>query len=164
MKSREEKLQYNKDYNKRIRKERKTKGLCGNCGKRPIAKCSKVMCFTCVKHFRSYNNKNKERYRLQRRAWQEAFRDRLRIDAFNAYGGPFCRCCKEDTLEFLEIDHINNDGAEHRRKMRKQLAWNWIYSWLKKHNYPKGFQVLCSNCNKALWRYGQCPHEVDQLC
>ncbi len=82
-----------------------------------------------------------------------------KIETFNHYGGCICNCCKEKELSFLSIDHINNDGAIERRKIGAQA--NMFYCWLKKNNYPSGFQVLCSNYNKAKWRYGQCPHEVD---
>ena len=32
------------------------------------------------------------------------------------------------------------------------------YRWLKNHNYPEGFQVLCYNCNLPKGVYGVCPH------
>ena len=31
--------------------------------------------------------------------------------------------------------------------------------WMIKNNFPKGFQVLCHNCNLAKGFYGKCPHE-----
>ena len=31
--------------------------------------------------------------------------------------------------------------------------------WIKKNNFPKGFQILCHNCNVAKGIYGECPHE-----
>ena len=32
--------------------------------------------------------------------------------------------------------------------------------WKKiKNNFPKGFQILCHNCNIAKGHYGKCPHE-----
>jgi len=34
-----------------------------------------------------------------------------------------------------------------------------LYSWLKKNNFPKGFQVLCMNCNFAKGKLGKCPHQ-----
>jgi hypothetical protein len=80
----------------------------------------------------------------------------LRFEVFEIYGGAFCQCCREDTYEFLSIDHINNDGAVHKR----QRKGSNLYQWLKRHNYPKGFQVLCMNCNFAKGRYGFCPHKT----
>lgn len=60
-------------------------------------------------------------------------------------------------LEFLQIDHINNDGKEHR-KASGCGSGEAMYRWLKKNNYPAGFQVLCCNCNYAKMKYGECPH------
>lgn len=72
--------------------------------------------------------------------------------------GPWCQCCGETIIEFLTIDHIDGKGAEHRRKLNRHC----IYTWLIKNNYPKGFQVLCLNCNFARWAYGKCPHKYDK--
>jgi hypothetical protein len=65
-----------------------------------------------------------------------------------------CNCCGDSTYEFLTIDHINNDGAEHRRKIHQGL-----YQWLKDNDFPSGFQVLCYNCNCSKGHYGACPHK-----
>ena len=65
-----------------------------------------------------------------------------------------------DDWRFLSIDHINNDGATHRKDNR--FRGPNIYSWLKAHNYPKDrFQVLCYNCNLAKAHCGGiCPHKI----
>lgn len=83
-------------------------------------------------------------------------RDKLRSDVLGAYGG-MCACCGETQREFLAIDHINNDGAEHRRQENIKSA-QAMYTWLRRNNYPSGFQVLCHNCNCAKGYYGVCPH------
>jgi len=67
--------------------------------------------------------------------------------------GMKCQCCGETQIEFLAIDHINNDGNIHR----KQIKTN-IFDWLIKNNFPDGFQVLCHNCNLSKSFYGYCPH------
>ncbi len=81
------------------------------------------------------------------------------FDALNHYGGPICNCCFESNVFFLTLDHINNDGAEHRRtigKSGKHLAY-----WLRAHNWPTGFQVMCFNCNCGRARNNLiCPHKV----
>jgi len=61
--------------------------------------------------------------------------------------GLKCACCGEDTYEFLEIDHVDGDGEgnNHRREVGP--------------TYAPGFQTLCSNCNRAKFRYGECPHK-----
>lgn len=84
------------------------------------------------------------------------FRQKRRFEILNYYsnGKMECNCCKENTNEFLSIDHINNDGAEHR----KTVDGSRLYCWLRNNNYPAGFQVLCHNCNMAKGIYGKCPH------
>lgn len=72
------------------------------------------------------------------------------------YGGV-CVCCGETEIAFLTIDHINNDGAEHRRKIGH--GGTQIYRWLVKNDFPPGFQTLCFNCNCAKSIIGYCPHE-----
>jgi hypothetical protein len=82
-------------------------------------------------------------------------RANLRRAVFEHYGLA-CACCGEATFEFLEIDHVNNDGAAHR----KELQGRSIYRWLKVNGFPEGFQTLCSNCNVAKFRHGGiCPHQ-----
>lgn len=83
------------------------------------------------------------------------WRRRLRLAALLIYGGK-CQCCNEDREAFLQIDHVNGDGANHRRNMGSSAK---VYKWLKDHSYPSGFQVLCANCNMAKERAEGCPHK-----
>lgn len=79
-----------------------------------------------------------------------------RAEVLNAYGGAICACCGETIEKFLVVDHINNDGAEHRRTIRR----NTINKWLKDNNFPPGYQVLCFNCNMGKQLNGGiCPHK-----
>ena len=34
-----------------------------------------------------------------------------------------------------------------------------LQKWIIENNFPKGFQILCHNCNVAKGLYGECPHE-----
>lgn len=82
----------------------------------------------------------------------------IKDDVFNGYGGYICVCCGEKEKVFLTIDHINGGGIEHRRNISGGAKG--IYRWLRKNNYPKGFRVLCYNCNCGRSRNnGICPHE-----
>jgi hypothetical protein len=45
-------------------------------------------------------------------------------------------------IKALSIDHINGGGGKHR----KESNITHFYNWLKKNNYPTGFQTLCLNC------------------
>lgn len=42
----------------------------------------------------------------------------------------------------LTIDHITGGGTLHR----KSLRYSSIYQWLVVEGFPKGYQVLCMNC------------------
>jgi hypothetical protein len=109
------------------------------------------------KYFKGWKEKNPEKSkRIIKRCAKRCY-DKLRLETFRHYGGnhPKCVCCGEDNIEFLTIDHINGNGAEHRRSVGSGANF---YFWLKKNNYPEGFQVLCYNCNCALGHYGYCPH------
>jgi hypothetical protein len=78
----------------------------------------------------------------------------IRRKVLEYYGG-ICACCGEKQYEFLAIDHINGGGLRQRRETKTHN----IESWINKNKYPKGFQVLCHNCNLAKGFYGVCPHK-----
>lgn len=80
---------------------------------------------------------------------------RDRLAAFKYYGNS-CKYCQQSIQIFLTIDHTNNNGAEHRRQQRSgDNQGHNIYAWLRKNNYPEGFQTLCYNCNCAKHIYGE---------
>jgi len=51
-------------------------------------------------------------------------------------------------IHCLTIDHPNNDGAEERKRIfgKRTTAGQPFYRWLVQNGYPKGYQVLCFNC------------------
>lgn len=118
---------------------------------------------TFIKKRRDYYEKNKEYFKKKsqecyirtkikvQERWQKK-----RLIVLNHYGGspPKCACCGEPHIEFLAIDHVNNDGNIHRRKIKTN-----IFDWIIKNNFPNGFQVLCHNCNLSKAFYGYCPHQ-----
>lgn len=86
--------------------------------------------------------------------------DRCRDEVYKTYGGYKCKCCGETERMFLSIDHINNDGAAERRSGKYSGAGSPFYLWLRKNNFPKGYQVLCMNCQTGKHRNGGvCPHQ-----
>jgi hypothetical protein len=56
-----------------------------------------------------------------------------------------CCLCLESNVEFLVIDHVSGNGANHRREIGEGSGV--LYKWLKKNKFPPGFRVLCYNCN-----------------
>lgn len=113
----------------------RTPGMCTQCDKLPAGENTN-QCPRCLERARKHSYKIKD-------------------EVFAAYGGYECKCCGEKTVEFLQIDHIENNGAEHRKTLKRGS----MYPWLKKNKFPPGYQVLCCNCNWAKSRYGACPHQ-----
>lgn len=109
------------------------------------------------------NARQRERYYLnhdlnkaKRNSYQKKFFAKLRREVISAYGGK-CVCCGETEIGFLSIDHIDGNGAAHRREIG---LGNTVYCWLKRHGFPKdNFRILCYNCNLARAHLGYCPHE-----
>ena len=96
----------------------------------------------------------------EQREYRKGYARKLRMMALVNYSGeiPSCACCKEQEMKFLGIDHINGGGGKHRKEIRE--AGLTTYLWLRKNDYPEGFQVLCHNCNLSKGYYGECPHNL----
>lgn len=123
----------------------KEAGICTSCMARP-AREGRIICEVCFVGMQKRNVN---------------YQNRVRRAAFNAYGGAICACCGEIEEMFLSLDHIHDDGSKHRKAIEKEYGSNNIYVWLKKNNYPPGFQVLCQNCNIGRFRNGGiCPHQT----
>lgn len=107
----------------------------------------------------------REYYRSDPERWKAKERDRqqaLKHEAFQAYGGYRCSCCGEEEPMFLCLDHVNNDGNQHRREIGGAER---LYQWLRVNDYPRGLlQVLCFNCNQGKrLNGGTCPHQGKKL-
>jgi len=63
-----------------------------------------------------------------------------------------CPLGKKADPRFLSVDHING-----RRKGDFSTGMV-VINYLIKHDFPKGYQILCFNCNCAKGHYGKCPH------
>ncbi len=103
-----------------------------------------------------YQN-NKEKYLAR----SHVYTRRLKLEVLVHYSGtdlphcadpfhlhlpndPFLTDCR-----VLSIDHINDDGADERERIfgtRRFGGGHSFYLWLKRNNYPMGYQVLCFNC------------------
>jgi len=158
-------------------RKRRDKGLCGGCGKEPLpgqSACQKCKDArkACWDKASPERKKRKSRQTMEsvkrnpvrHREQVQAYQKRLKAEVFEAYGGK-CVCCGESGLCFLTIDHINGDGAAHRRSLSKHrksrsLCSQTIYVWLKHNGFPKDFQILCYNCNCAKGTSEFCPHQL----
>lgn len=82
---------------------------------------------------------------------------RYRKLVFEAYGNK-CECCGEAHSEFLAVDHIGGSSKSYSDDpSSKNLTF-----WLIRNGFPKGFRILCHNCNMAV-RWGRtCPHQLEK--
>jgi len=94
------------------------------------------------KYFNSWMKSSEQYKRKGIKTSQKYYR--YRLEAIDHYSGGrnCCTRCGLDDVRVLDFDHVNNDGAEQRREMGNNLVY-----WMKKNNFPQGFQVLCRNCN-----------------
>lgn len=164
-------------------KEAKPEGICSTCD-RPRDDPAFKKCSTCREYMRNYKAVSRaqpktegacsvadcprqavdgfklcpvcrERYRLesltpQAKGRSTAWRQALKTEVLFAYGGT-CACCGTAHEVFLSIDHV--DGYKDGPRGGPAL-----YSWIKQHDYPAGFRVLCFSCNAALGYLGYCGH------
>lgn len=109
-------------------------------------------------HQRLYQTAYRDRNRLKFRLLNKTYRENVKRMVLKHYGDK-CACCDETESEFLTIDHVNNDGAAHRKELGVSSVR--IHRWLKKNNFPPGFQILCMNCNFAKGHHftHTCPHK-----
>ena len=86
---------------------------------------------------------------------------RVRKEILNHYsnGEMNCECCYEDNVEFLTIDHIDGCGKELRKIQGEGTR---LYHWIKRNGFPKGFRILCYNCNCSSKKTGVCPHKLER--
>lgn len=97
-----------------------------------------------------HREKNNERERQRYAKWRKI--------VVGHYGGR-CSCCGEKEFLFLEIDHVNNDGKQHRKKIGTSAKA--MVKWLMDNDFPDNFQILCANCNQGKKRNGGiCPHKL----
>ena len=115
--------------------------LCGNCNWLKEFELKK----------RNYSNN------LDAVRFRKYYRE-LKVDVFTHYstGKPKCNCCGLENINALSIDHI---------KGRKQFSHSRDFggprlnAWIRRNNYPKGFQILCIMCNNAKSGLPKCPHQ-----
>lgn len=133
-------------------------------------------------YMRVYTQQNREKANARRIAsyhkdkhtpgWKEhhyaknrAGQARLRDKCFEAYGGK-CYCCGLDDWRFLTIDHVWNDGHNHKYPNGKRRSGTVVYKEALAEMDSGRFRIACFNCNCARAMRGKdglCPHELDRL-
>jgi len=114
-----------------------------------------VLCSNCnmMKEIRMHTNHSKNPTAIKSRYYKK--RSKKQVMEYYSNGELKCACCG-----FAEIDGLSIDHIEGRKKWDhdKTMGSDNLYSWLKRNKFPKGFQVLCLNCNFAKGDTGICPH------
>ncbi len=122
----------------------KEAGLCVGCARSPHALPS-MYCSSCLE-------KSSINACLNRK--------KIKQEVLDHYGNC-CNCCGEADFKSLTVDHIHGNGAQHRKEISGKNQYKAAVSmchWLKKNNYPPGFQILCSQCNFLKGTSKECPH------
>lgn len=82
---------------------------------------------------------------IEKRNKERAREVRLKVLIHYGKGRAACVECGYNIFDALDLDHINNNGAENRPKYG--YSWGTFWRSLIKNNFPKGYQTLCRNCN-----------------
>jgi hypothetical protein len=115
-----------KELKRQYRDERTALNLCQMCGDKPPM-LGLVHCEDCAEI-------NRQRTRA---CWA-----RLRDRVLAAYGNA-CVNCGETTREFLQVDHVNDDGKVHR----DAVGYTGVFRDIVRRGFPPEFQILCVDCN-----------------
>ena len=122
------------------------------------------------------SRKKKYAHSSHRLARRKTVRDERRLEVLQYYSKrlsktniPCCRCCGEKShVDFLAIDHIAGKKQMDSEPKLVKLGYSslkrtvGLHKWIIENNFPKGFQVLCHNCNYAkgiVRNKNKCPHQ-----
>jgi hypothetical protein len=87
------------------------------------------------------------KYATTRKSYSKEYIKGVRYQVLSHYSGsvqPFCKHCGFSNIKALQLDHINNNGADDKRKFGNNIR---LARYLIDANFPEGYQVLCANCN-----------------
>lgn len=131
-------------------------GLCRACGDLPEPKHK--TCRKCID--RCFARYQRDRKNLC--AYRNKHHADLKAQVFTHYapGGKLqCACCGEAEPSFIQLDHLRNDGNEHRKRLGS-LSSERLYRDIINRGFPPDFQLLCANCNIGKHKNGgTCPHQ-----
>lgn len=142
----------NPNLRTKTRCERCTLAHNANSGKHRKKVIELGMCRVCLISPRVAPNTTCESCRTKQNEREKARNQMWRAACIKEYGGG-CVCCGTTVSKYLQLDHVNNDGANHR----EQIGYRNMYCWAYTNKFPKGiFQLLCANCHQAKTIAGGC--------
>jgi len=99
------------------------------------------------KYYQENRKKLIEKSIKRSKKWSQKIKKEV-LSHYSHKNYPVCKKCGETDMRVLSIDHINGDGAKHRREIfgENKKSGRHFYKWLQENDYPDGFQVLCMNC------------------
>lgn len=115
---------------------------------------AKIYCDSIREKRRIWNKEwiqnNRDRYRVAK----YRYRLKVKMRAMALYADPVrCQHCGFDKIDALCLDHVENNGAAHRKEINVKhrgcspTAGTRIYEYIQKNGKVEGLQVLCANCN-----------------
>jgi len=118
------------------------------------------MALTTAERSRRYwlKHKDTEHYKKRTRLNAKRKNESLKLLIIDHYtnGKRQCNCCGESNYKFLTIDHIDGRKSHNHDRTMAGVKLLW---WIKRNNFPKGFRILCYNCNCGRAKNeGVCPH------
>lgn len=135
----------------------KKAGRCYRCPKQ--AMLGRTKCTSCSE---SQSKKGLAKYYQKRESGtyspSRAIREAKAV--VMSHYGPACSCGVA-FLSMLTIDHIDNNGAAHRREGKNQGTH--LYRKLISAGFPAGYQCLCWNCNFKKHRLRQIAAHSDSI-
>lgn len=98
------------------------------------------------------NLKHRTRYAAEKstgkyRSQNTKYRQFVKYETLKRYSDadePKCVECGFSDIRALCLDHLKDNGKEERKIHRSGILF---YQYLKRNNYPDGYQTLCANCN-----------------
>lgn len=158
--------QFKKVYAKNSRGANYFGRTCADCERIRHAEQMRKYRHQDIDAYRTYRKDYREKNIVVARAQRRESGQRLRDEVYAAYGGYRCVCCGETEPSMLTLDHINEDGAEHRRMLsggKSSRVPVDIYRRLRDAGFPPDIQVLCYNCNISKHRNGGvCAHKLGE--
>lgn len=96
----------------------------------------------------SYDPKDFQRNKARFAHYAAQYRDGIKAEMVEAYGGS-CKHCGESDPLVLALDHIHDDSHVEKEYFNGgSRGGAKLYAELKKQGWPKErFQLLCFNCN-----------------
>jgi hypothetical protein len=133
-----------------VNEERRNRYNCNEDHKEQIQKLNKKSYHKNIEARRAYD---RQRPRID---YNKKTRERIKRECFSNYCDGEIRCMTHQEhfnselhdVDVLTLDHINGGG----RKMAEDIGIGSgaggyrLYLYLKRNGYPKGFRVLCFNC------------------